>query len=354
MEIGNKVVLLCEGKFGVIESKIASAFIRFQEKKCVAVINSKFMGKSCNEILGWGEGIPILGKLEESLIFKPDTLLIGVSIQGNHFPEEWRESIITAIKNGINIISGLNYMLNEDKEFFSLSEKYGVVLVDAKKPLGEFNLSDCKVNSIDDFIIHTVGTDARVGKKTTSLEIAKEGESRGINTTFAATGQTGIMISGKGVCVDSVIGDYISGAAEQLVLDSSSKKEHWIVVEGQGALLHPAFSGVTLSLLYGAMPHKLVLCHHYNRTKYYGREQVIPPIEEVIKMYESITKFSRQAEVVAISLNCYPLSDKEASVVIKELEDRLSLPVTDVVKFGASKIVNKLESEYNNFLSNNQ
>lgn len=338
-----KIALLCEGNFGVIESKIASAFIRYNEEQCVAVINSQFAGQNVSDVLGWGHGIPIVSSFEEVLRFQPDMLLIGVSMQGNSFPELWRHPVCAAIQNGLDVVAGLNYKLNDDREFAALAEQYGVKLIDTKAVPNNFPLSQGRAADVSAFIIHTVGTDCRVGKKTTALEITIEAKKRGTQANFGATGQTGIMISGTGICVDSVIGDYIGGAAEKVTLDASEGAE-WAVIEGQGSITHPSFSGVTMGMLYGVMPDALVLCHHLGREKHYGSERPIADLSELIKMYEYITRLSKPAKVVAISLNTYPVSEKEAEVAIAGLEAKLGLPVTDPVKFGSAKIVDALEA----------
>ncbi|WP_105169036.1 DUF1611 domain-containing protein [Pseudoalteromonas sp. T1lg23B] len=336
-----KIVLLCEGNFGVIESKIASAFIRYNEEQCVAVINTEYAGQNVSDVLGWGHGIPIVATFAEAFKYEPDTLLIGVSVQGNSFPEAWRPFLVEAISNKLDIVAGLNFKLNDDAEFAALAQEHQVKLIDTKSVPQDIDLSRGRAENVDALIIHTVGTDCRVGKKTTALELTLEAKKRGIKANFGATGQTGIMISGTGICVDSVIVDFLGGATEKVVLDAAEGAD-WAVIEGQASIAHPAFAGGTMGMLYGAMPDALILCHHHNREKHYGYERPIPALQDLIEMYETVTKLSKPAKVVGVSLNTYPLSDEEAKVAIAELERELNLPVTDTVKFGAGKLVDAL------------
>lgn len=339
-----RFVLLCEGAFGVIESKVASAFIRYHEERCVAVVNSEHAGCMVSDVIGWGRNIPVVASVAEAIAFQPDTLIIGVSVQGKSLPESWRLALREAIQAKLDVLSGLNYYLTEDPEFVQLAKDNGTTLYDTKKVELDIPLSKARVLDLDTFVIQTVGSDCRVGKKTTALEITHEARNRGINANFGATGQTGIMISGSGVCVDSVQVDFLGGATEKVVLDASQGAE-WTVVEGQGSITHPSFAGGTVGMLYGSMPQAMVFCHHHGRECYYGTDLKIPSFETLIDLHHTLTRINRPSKVVGVSLNTYPLDNAQAEREIKTLEDRLQLPVTDPVKFGVANLVDAI-AEY--------
>ncbi|MCV2884444.1 DUF1611 domain-containing protein [Aestuariibacter sp. AA17] len=338
-----RIVIMCEGNFGVVQSKIASAFIKYNEPQCVAVINSEYAGKDVSEILGWGEGIPIVGTFEEARAFHPDTMLIGVTIQGKKFPAEWRPIIKDAISAELDIIAGLVYKLNEDEEFAELAKKFNVTLTDTKTVPSNVPVGRGIADEVEAFVVHTVGSDCRVGKKSTAIEIALEAKRRNIAANFGATGQTGIMLTGSGLCIDSVVVDFLGGAMEQVVLETA-KGADWAIIEGQGALTHPGFGGVTCQVIQSAVPDAMILCHHVNREFIYGTQTPIPSLQEVIERVEYITKYTKPAKVVGISLNTHPMNAEEAALEVAKVERELGLPTTDPYKFGVGKLVDALQA----------
>ena len=198
------------------------------------------------------------------------------------------------------------------------------------------------LGDIDSFIVHTVGSDCRVGKKTTAIEITEAAKRRGYNAGFVATGQSGIYISGTGVAVDAVPGDFIAGVTESMVIESA-KDHDWVVVEGQGSISHPAYSGVTLGLLHGAMPQALVLCHEADLKHHKGwPNAMLRPLDELVTVYEQLASFLRPAKVVGVSVHCGQLGREQAIEVIERIERLTGLPTTDVIHFGANKLVDAL------------
>src|SRR5260370_35987259 len=96
---------------------------------------------------------------------------------------------------------------------------------------------------------------------TVALELDREARSRGLRSIFVPPGQTGIAIAGWGISVDAVVADFIAGAAERLVVEGAARGGELLWVEGQGAILHPVYSGVPLGLYPGSAPHLLVRSH---------------------------------------------------------------------------------------------
>ena len=184
--------------------------------------------------------------------------------------------------------------------------------------------------------ILTVGSDCAIGKMTVALELDREARARGIRSEFVPTGQTGIAIAGWGISVDAVVADFIAGAAEQLVLEGVRRGGEVLFVEGQGSLLHPAYSGVTLGLIHGSAPHAYVLCHKADELFVDGDERyVIPPLSELVELHERMSLLARPARVLAVALNTRDLDEEGARKAIAEAEGETGLPATDPVRFGA-------------------
>lgn len=338
-----RLVILAEGSFGVLESKTAAGYLRYHPQSCVAVLDSTKAGRDVGDVLGYARGIPIVATLDEALKFNPDVLLIGIAPPGGQLPDSWRPLIRRAIQNKMDIVSGLHFFFSSDAEFARLAQQHGVDLWDVRKPPPDLPVATCRAATVRARTVLTVGSDARVGKKITALEIAEEAKRHGVNAQFVATGQTGIMIAGDGICVDAVVADFIAGAAERLVVDNADHCE-WLVIEGQGSIIHPGYSGVTLGLLHGSMPDALILCHQARLKNVKRYQQPIPPLRELISLYEHIAHPVKPTRVVGISLNCFHLSDAEAQEEIRRTEEDTGLPATDVVKFGAGKLVEAIQS----------
>jgi uncharacterized NAD-dependent epimerase/dehydratase family protein len=191
-------------------------------------------------------------------------------------------------------------------------------------------------------IVLTVGSDCAIGKMTVSLELDREARSRGLRSIFVPTGQTGIAIAGWGIAVDAVVADFIAGAAERLVVEGSERGGELLWVEGQGAILHPVYSGVTLGLYHGSAPHLLVLCHESGTTEIEGAgggPHPIPPLRELVELHERLALPVRPAKVVAVALNTRRLSEDDARAAVAAAEAETGLPADDPVRFGAGRLV---------------
>jgi uncharacterized NAD-dependent epimerase/dehydratase family protein len=188
-------------------------------------------------------------------------------------------------------------------------------------------------------VVHSVGSDTIIGKKVVTLELDRAARERGLRSVYVPTGQTGVAIAGWGIAVDHVISDYVAGAGERLVLDGAERGD-LLFVEGQGALFHPAYSGVTLGLLHGSAPDLLVLVHKPNATHNRNYPDLpIPPLNELVAAYESATAPVRPARVAAIALNTSDLDEDSARAAIAEAERETGLPADDVVRFGPERVL---------------
>lgn len=337
-----RIVILSQGYFGDFEAKTASGLIMYKPEEVVAVIDSDKAGKTVQEILGFEGDIPIVEDLEASLKFGPNALLIGIAPRGGKLPPEWRDQVKQALENGLDVISGLHDMLNEDSELsmIALLKKAKIWDLRESKKFNKVAIGDPKL--IKAKVILTVGSDCKVGKMITAIEIAKEAKNRGWNPFFAATGQTGMVITGSGIPIDSIIGDFMSGALEEFLIEKS-KSYDFLSIEGQGTLIHPGYSGVSLALIHGSLPDAMILCHFPGRRKLKNYDIMIPPLPELIKLHEEVAKPVKPCKVIGVSLNTQELPEEEAKEEIKKIEVETGLPTTDPIRFGCEKLVRALD-----------
>ena len=332
-------LILADGYLTARNAKTAHGVIRYSRDRIAAVIDRANAGSDVSEVLPeLNRSAPVVASVAEGLVHGPTSLLLGVATPGGWIPPEWRGWILEAIENGLEIVNGLHTFLNDDIEFVAAAEDRGVRLWDVRQPPEGIPLFTGKSLEIPQRTVLTVGSDCAVGKKTTALEVAAAGTEREVVTEFVATGQTGVLIAGKGMAIDRVISDFVSGAAEMLVCDADPVAKV-LIVEGQGSLWHPAYAGVTLGLLHGSAPEVLILCHEAGRDAIeeppYSK---LPPIEDMIATYEDMTVPVRGARVACISLNCRRVDPSERRGAIDAMENRTGLPVGDVWAGDAPKL----------------
>jgi uncharacterized NAD-dependent epimerase/dehydratase family protein len=268
---------------------------------------------------------------------------------GGQLPEEWRDWLKTAIARGLEIWSGLHSFLGDDPELGALARARGVRIHDVRKPPAKLPVADGRAAEVDAYVILTVGSDCNVGKMTAQLQLRDELVRRGHRARFVATGQTGIFIEGWGIAVDAVVADFVAGAAEQLVLEGA-KNADIVLLEGQGSLIHPGYSGVTLGLLHGSCPDGLILCHQATRDyigDYHGRAPwvKIPPLSELVEIYERAAAPVRPTKVLGICLNTFDMTDGAARDAVARAAAETGLPTTDPVRFGAAPLVDAVVRE---------
>jgi uncharacterized NAD-dependent epimerase/dehydratase family protein len=271
------------------------------------------------------------------------TMVVGVVNAGGVLPEHWIRSIVEALDVGLDIASGLHKRLEDFPEIAAAAERNGRTLHNVRLPNQTFATGNGTKRS--GLRLLTVGTDCSVGKKYTALALEKEMRTQGLDADFRATGQTGIFISGRGVAVDAVVADFISGAAEWLSPDADPK--HWDVIEGQGSLFHPSFAGVTLGLLHGAQPDAFVVCHEPTRTTMRGVPARLPTIRQVIDATVACGRLTNpHIQCVGIAVNTQALDEAAARACLAEIAAAEGLPTTDPVRFGVAEIVKRVKVLY--------
>jgi uncharacterized NAD-dependent epimerase/dehydratase family protein len=338
----HRYLTLAEGLFGPLTSKTANSAIRYLPERIVAVLDSTQAGRTVQDVLGFGGAIPVVGTIEEGLRGAPTALLVGIAPQGGQLPEAWRDVLAAAIAAGLDVVSGLHFYLGDDPELAALAGRAGVRIHDLRKPPSSLPVAHGLARDVEPLTVLTVGTDCNIGKMTAALQVRDALRTRGARVGFAATGQTGILIEGWGIAVDSVVADFIAGAAERLVLRAAEGNDV-VLVEGQGSLVHPGYSGVTLGLLHGSMPDAMILCHQPTRQCPYGGGNAyhwmpLPSVEEMIGICEGAIAPLRPAKVIGISLVTFDMEESAARAEIARIAQVTGLPVTDPVRFGAEPL----------------
>lgn len=329
-----RVIILTEGRSNPYNAKTATNYVRYKTAEVVALLDSTQRGKTSGELLGVGGAIPVVGSLGEA----PDatTLVIGISPPGGNLPPAWRAIILEAADRGMHIISGLHEFLGDDPEIAARAARHGGRIVDVRK---NNERSVARQEGLDPrcLRIHTVGHDCNVGKMVVSLELALALKKRGHDTKFVATGQTGMMLEGDGCPIDCVVADFINGAAENLVLQN--QHHAIIVVEGQGTVVHPMYSGVTLGLLHGCVPDGLIMCIELGRTHIAALPHVkIPPLPELIALYEQLGSLMHPCKVIGIGINSRKVTANEAARERQRIRDEIGLPACDVLRDGPEEL----------------
>jgi uncharacterized NAD-dependent epimerase/dehydratase family protein len=339
----HRFLIIADGAFGPLTSKTANSCIRYFPERIVAVFDRTEAGKTAHDVLGFGGAIPVVGDFAQGLALGPSAILVGIAPVGGQLPDEWRDWLKLAIARGLEIWSGLHSFIGDDPELGRLARTRGVRIHDVRKPPPGLPVADGRAAEVDAYVILTVGSDCNVGKMTAQLQLRDELVRRGHRARFVATGQTGIFIEGWGIAVDAVVADFVAGAAEQLVLEGANEADI-VLLEGQGSVIHPGYSGVTLGLLHGSCPDGLILCHQTTRDyigDYHGRAPwvKIPPLRELVGIYERAAAPVRPTRVLGICLNTFDLSEQEAGAAVARAALETGLPVTDPVRFDPGPVV---------------
>ena len=333
-----RIAILAEGTLDFHFGKTAISILRYMPQDVVAVIDAEHVGMTAHQLLGVGGPIPICRTVAETLPFRPTQLLIGVAPRGGNLPPEWRGHIVDALNAGLDVVSGLHFMLGEDPGFQELAKVKGCRIEDVRRAPDNLEVAELRPRRKRSRVVTFVGSDCAVGKMTAALEMRAAAKRMGIDVAFVATGQTGIMLAGHGISVDRVVGDFMAGAVESLVVEAAERAD-LVLVEGQGSLLHPGYSGVTLALLHGSSPDALVLVHPPSRRTIDGYGLTIPPVERLVAIYEEAASWIKPARVAAIALNTRDMNAEETDAAIRETESRTGLPATDPVKFGGERLI---------------
>lgn len=330
---GKRYLIVAEGHSDdPHHGKTMRGIVRYAPDPTVAILDSGRAGEVY-------EGIPIVSRVADALRFEPTTAIVGVAPTGGALDPVWRELLLAAISSGLDVEAGLHTFLADDAELAEAARRHRVELRDLRRPPESIGVPTGANLRHGATVVHTVGSDCAIGKKTVALELDLEARRRGLASVFVPTGQTGIAIAGWGIAVDAVVADFVAGAAERLAVEGASRGD-LLWVEGQGSLLHPYYSGVTLGLYHGCMPHALVLCHKAGDTHIEGLpDHPIPTLRELVELYERVALPVRPTSVAAIALNTGRLDEPRARDAIAAAGSETGLVADDPVRFGAAQLV---------------
>ena len=308
-----RYAILAEGRLR--EAKTAHGVLRYGRDEVVAVLDSTLAGGTVggampNLLPDPGRDAPIVATLEEALALGPTSVLVGVAPAGGRLPGEWMETLREASEAGLEIVGGLHERL--------APEFPGAKVWDVREPPAEVPIFSGEGFGVGPKVALTVGTDAAIGKMTATLELERAAGWAGVSTGFVPTGQTGVIVAGWGVCVDAVVSDFVAGVSEMLVLEAAKSLPDLILVEGQGSLAHPAYSGVTLGLLHGSCPDCLILCVSPDDSLGYAGVPRPTPARAA-RIYEEVAALVKPAPVVAVSANTRGLSEGEARAFVERV-----------------------------------
>jgi D-glutamate N-acetyltransferase len=342
-----KAVVLAHDAFGTLKGKTANGVILYEEEgryNVLAIIDRARAEEDAGDVLGIGtRGIPIVESFEEALKLQPEALILGVAPPGGRLPDEWRENIKSAIRNGMDIINGLHQFLNDDSEFSGLAKEYGVTLVDNRRPPENLVLANGECRDWKVPVVAVLSTDAACGKHVSIMEFMRSARKAGYNPGFVATGQSAMLLQNDAeAVVDAIPIDFAAGEVERLTKQSIEKGRQIVFVEGQGSLSHPAYGPDSMAVLYGCWPAATILIHDPFRPHraQFPQFQVATPNEE-IKLIETLCPDTRVICIVSdgeVYGDYIKKTDDEVHAAEKKIEEETGLPTVDVLRYGADRL----------------
>ena len=340
----DRIAILMHNGLTGPKGKTGISLLRYSQNPIVAAIDEAAVGESVKALTGIDKDIPVFASLQDALAMKPTVLAIGLAPSGGQLPEPWYAEVKQAVKAGLSVMNGLHTRMSLDPEIAE-NIRPGQWVWDMRQEPEGLTVGSGKAMGLECDRVLTVGTDMAVGKMSTSIELNRACQKKGLRSKLIATGQTGLMLGEDGIPLDAIRVDYASGAVEQCLM-KFGKSHDVLWVEGQGSFFNPA-STATLPLLRGTQPTHLVLVHKATLTHIMNSDFAIPPLPEVVELYEAIASAAgtfTPAKVAGIALNTFGLNEKEARSAIAVASDETNLPCTDVVRFGAEPLLSNIVS----------
>lgn len=311
--------------------KMSRGVAQWRPELCIGEIS----GPSCELTLGFSQL-----SIDEAIQSGAKTLILGLANSGGSISESWLPYILEALEKGMDVTSGMHQRLSDIPQIREAAHEFGGTLHDIRHFEGYLPTGKGKKRSGKHLL--TVGTDCSVGKMYTALAIEKEMKNRGYNVDFRATGQSGVLIAGSGICIDAVVADFISGAVEEISPDNS--EDHWDIIEGQGSLFNPSFAGVSTGLLHGAQADLIVMCHEA------GRETIkdlphykVPDLQQCIEANLQVARLTNPGvKLAGISLNCRTIGKEKGMIEMARLEQEFSVPCFDPMITGTAGFVDRI------------
>lgn len=334
-----KLAILFYDQLGEFNGKMGHGVLRYSPNPVCCVIDYRYAGGQSRDVLDFGVDCPIVGTVDEAASLGAEVLVLGMAPSGGRLPEELLKEMDIAIKRGMCIINGLHSLLGPRYPNLPQHQWIWDIRIEPK----DLPIASGRAQTLDNRRVLMVGTDMAVGKMTAGLEINKLAQKQGIRSSFLATGQIGITVSGGGIPLDAIRVDYACGAVEKIVMDHADQE--LLIIEGQGSLIHPG-STSSLPLLRGTSPTHLIMCHRSGTSRLEMEEEFkIPPLTELIQLYEDLSSTCgtfKRAKTAGIALDTRSMSEQQALAEIDTTQQQTGLPVTDVIRFGCECLLNGL------------
>jgi len=340
-----RYIIHAEREFGPLTSKTGNAILRYRPHEAVAVVDSARAGESARSVLGYGGDVPVVASLAAALALGGDTLLLGGAPVGGRLTRDRRAALMEGLRGGLHVVSGLHTRLADDPELAAEAAARGTTITDLRYcPPERQVVHRARWRQRTTPTVLSVGTDCNVGKMTALLGLQHALAERGVRSVFVGTGQTGILISGRGVAVDALVSDFVSGTIEAEVERAIAEHAPDVVlVEGQGALTHPGYSGVTLGLMHGVMPDALLMVHQPTRT-HDGFGLPIAPLPGLLRLHEQLVAPFRPCRTVGVALNDLGLDAAACAREEARISEETGLPTSATTRSGAAGIADHLMS----------
>jgi uncharacterized NAD-dependent epimerase/dehydratase family protein len=329
-------IVYCEANFGLLDGKTANGLVRHSEKyKILSVIDSQRAGLDAGDVLdGKPNAIPIFRDLDDALEHAgslPDYFIFGMAPATGMLSEAERAIVLNAISRGMNIVNGLHEFLNDDPEFVAAREAADVEILDIRMPRAknDLRLFTGRINDLACPRIAVLGTDCAIGKRTTASVLTRALNERGIKAVMVTTGQTGkIQGSRYGVALDAVPSQFCCGELEATIIEAcEGENPDIVIIEGQGALSHPAFC-TSAFILRGSVPDAVILQHAPRREHRCDfKDMEMPTPRSEIDLIEAFA----DTKVIGLTINHEHMLDMDVSAAIIAYEKELGLPVTDAL-----------------------
>jgi uncharacterized NAD-dependent epimerase/dehydratase family protein len=321
-----RFALYAQDRLNALGSKTANGLILFRHDEIQVIIDRKKAGQTVQDVLGYGGLIPIVASVEEAIQYSPDTLVIGIAPIGGAIDPNWIPELKFALEAKLEVWAGLHQFIADSKEL----NPYEHLIWDVRRPPAFLNIAKGNWRTRKSKILLTIGSDSNVGKMTTALTLQRQLKDLGLESVFVGTGQTGMMISGRGVAVDAVISDFINGSIEAEI-DKVDGKVPLVIVEGQGSITHMGYSGVTMGLLHGSMPDAMVIAHQPSRLMD-DYNHHLPNLRTVIDLHEALMAPFKSSKVLGINIYSKGLDSTAVQIECRSIKRDTGLPCEDMVK----------------------
>ncbi len=338
LEKDRKIAIYMEASLGRDDGKLGYGVMRYGSNPIVCVIDSMQAGKTVSDVCALPFDHPVVDSIEAARAMGAEVLVLGTAPSGGFAPQSWYPHMQQALQLGMSLVNGMHTLL-ADELGETISDPQSQFIWDTRKPGFTPQIARARAAALDNLRVLMVGTDMAIGKMTAGLEIYRWITGQNVTSSFIATGQVGITITGSGIPLDAFIVDQACGAVESAVLEAADSDV--VFIEGQGSLLHPG-STATLPLMRGSCANRLIMCHRAGKTHLQNPSHIkVPPLKDFIKLNEDLAGACgslTRPETTGIALNTAGFDDAQADQKIKRLEDETGLPVEDVVRNGAAKL----------------